>query len=72
MTSLRKQFGQRLREIRKQRDLTQERLAERLDISVDFLSLMERGIHAPSFDTLEKISKRLRISVADLFTFPSS
>jgi transcriptional regulator with XRE-family HTH domain len=72
MTSLRKLFGLRLREIRKQRGMTQERLAESLDISVDFLSFMERGIHAPSFETIEKISKRLRISVADLFTFPRS
>jgi transcriptional regulator with XRE-family HTH domain len=49
--------------------MTQERFAEILDISVDFLSLMERGINAPSFDTLERISKRLRVPVGDLFSF---
>ena len=49
--------------------MTQERFAETLDISVDFLSLMERGISAPSFETLEKVTKRLRVSAADLFTF---
>jgi len=47
--------------------MTQERFAEALDISVDFLSLIERGISAPSFETLDKISKRLRVPVADLF-----
>jgi transcriptional regulator with XRE-family HTH domain len=36
---------------------------------VDFLSLIERGRNAPSFETLEKMAKRLRISVADLFSF---
>jgi len=51
--------------------MTQERFAEVLNLSVDFLSLVERGINAPSFETLEKISKRLRISVAELFTFDS-
>lgn len=71
MATLRKKFGQRLREIRAQRAMTQERFAEALDISVDFLSLIERGINAPSFGTIEKISKRLRIPVADLFTFSS-
>jgi transcriptional regulator with XRE-family HTH domain len=48
--------------------MTQERFAEALNISVDFLSLVERGISAPSFETLEKVAKRLRMSVANLFT----
>lgn len=49
--------------------MTQERFAETLDLSVDFLSLVERGRNAPSFETLDKIAKRLRMSVSDLFTF---
>ena len=69
MATLRKQFGARLRQIRAQRRMTQERFAETLNLSVDFLSLVERGINAPSFETLEKIARRLRISVADLFKF---
>ncbi len=49
--------------------MTQEQFAEATDISVDFLSLIERGINAPSFETLERIAKKLRLQVADLFTF---
>jgi transcriptional regulator with XRE-family HTH domain len=49
--------------------MTQERFAETLNMSVDFLSLVERGISAPSFETLERIAKSLKLSVADLFTF---
>jgi transcriptional regulator with XRE-family HTH domain len=49
--------------------MTQERFAEALDLSVDFLSLIERGRNAPSFETLDKIAKRLRMPVSDLFTF---
>jgi transcriptional regulator with XRE-family HTH domain len=60
-----------MRQIRAQRRMTQERFAETLNLSVDFLSLVERGISAPSFETLEKIAKRLRIPVADLFEFES-
>jgi transcriptional regulator with XRE-family HTH domain len=67
--SLRKKFGQHLRMIRAQRRMTQEQFAEALDISVDFLSLIERGVNAPSFETLERMAKRLRISVAQLFSF---
>jgi transcriptional regulator with XRE-family HTH domain len=70
MPSLRKSFGTRLRAIRRTRDLSQEHFAEVLGISVDFLSLVERGINSPSFDTLEQIAERLRVPVKDLFDFP--
>jgi transcriptional regulator with XRE-family HTH domain len=69
VASLRKKFGQHLRFIRAQRRMTQERFAETLDISVDFLSLIERGVSAPSFETLERMAKRLRLPVAELFLF---
>lgn len=69
MPTLRKRFGGRLREIRASRKMTQEEFAEALSISVDFLSLMERGRNAPSFETLDRIAKRLKLTVADLFTF---
>jgi transcriptional regulator with XRE-family HTH domain len=49
--------------------MSQEQFAESLGMSVDFLSLIERGRNAPSFETLERIAKRLRLSVAELFTF---
>jgi transcriptional regulator with XRE-family HTH domain len=69
VATLRKRFGQRLREIRLSRKMTQEQFAEAVSISVDFLSLIERGRNAPSFETLDRMAKRLRIAVADLFTF---
>lgn len=69
MPSLRRQFGTRLKAIRKERQLTQEQFAELVGISVDFLSLIERGINAPSFDVLENIARKLRLPVKELFTF---
>ena len=69
MATLRKRFGQHLRQIRIRRRQTQERFAETLDISVDFLSLIERGWSAPSFETLDKMAKRLRMPVSELFIF---
>lgn len=44
MSELRVQFGRRLRQLRRQKDLTQEQLAEAAGISVDMLSNIERGI----------------------------
>lgn len=69
MTSLRLHFGKRLRKLRRRKDLTQERLAEVLDVSVEFISNMERGINAPSFETLEKLSGALDLPVSEFFTF---
>jgi transcriptional regulator with XRE-family HTH domain len=48
---------------------SQEEFAELLEISVDFLSLIERGVNAPSFENLEVFSERLGIPVSELFTF---
>ena len=69
MASLRVQFGRHLRRLRLARDMTQEQLAEAASVSVDFLSLVERGINAPSFETLERLARALKVRVAELFKF---
>jgi transcriptional regulator with XRE-family HTH domain len=69
VTSLRLSFGKRVRELRTQAGLSQEELAERAQISVDFVSLIERGINAPSFETLARLSRALGVSPRDLFDF---
>jgi len=69
MPSLRQCFGHRLRTIRLERKLSQERFAEFVGISVDFLSLIERGRNAPSFETIERMARKLRVPVMELFDF---
>ena len=69
--SLRRQFGIRLKAIRLERKLTQEQFAELVGISVDFLSLIERGINAPSFEVLEQMAGGLGLPVRELFDFRS-
>lgn len=69
MRGLREKFGLRLKAIRLARKMSQEQFAELLDISVDFLSLIERGINVPSFDNLETFSVRLGIPVFEFFKF---
>jgi transcriptional regulator with XRE-family HTH domain len=51
--------------------MTQQQFAETLDISIDFLSLIERGLNAPSFESIEAFSIILGIPVHDLFDFSS-
>jgi transcriptional regulator with XRE-family HTH domain len=67
---LRKQFGARLREIRQAQDLTQEELAEKASVSLNFLNLIERGQRGPSFDSLERLARALKRPVAELFLPP--
>jgi transcriptional regulator with XRE-family HTH domain len=69
VATLRKQFGKKLRSIRKRKGMTQEQFAEVLDISIDFLSLIERGLSAPSFESIEAFSITLGIPVRDFFDF---
>lgn len=68
-SSLRRQFGRRIKAIWLERELTQEQVDELLGISVDFLNLIERGINAPSFEELEKMALHLEMPVRDLFDF---
>ena len=69
ISQLRDLFGQRIRLLRRERGLTQEQLAERAEISIDFLSLIERGKNSPSFENLEDLAEALDVTVAKLFSF---
>lgn len=72
MSGLREKFGNRLKSIRLAKKMSQEDFAELLEISVDFLSLIERGVNAPSFENLEAFSTKLGIPIHELFLFPST
>jgi transcriptional regulator with XRE-family HTH domain len=58
-----------MRQLRRQRNITQERLAEGISVSVDLISNIERGVNAPSFETIQKLSEALNVPVKDLFDF---
>jgi transcriptional regulator with XRE-family HTH domain len=61
------QFGERIRNLRLARDLTQEELAERADLTKGFISLLERDQTSISVDSLEQILKGLNIRISDFF-----
>lgn len=60
-------FGTRLRQLRLEVGLSQEQLAERLDVSTETVSNLERGVHAPNFFRLEPLARSLDIPVHELF-----
>ncbi len=66
-----KALGTRIRKLRQSgaKKLTQEDLAEQADISVSFLSMIERGERAPHIGTLLRIAAALGVSIGELFLF---
>jgi len=64
---LKVRFGRELKYLRKKFDLTQEQLAEKTGLSVDFIGMIERGERAPSFETIEKFAKVLKVKISELF-----
>jgi len=64
-----RQIGERIRNLRKLARLTQEQLAERADLSVQFVGFIERGQAKPTLDSLEKLAAALGARVEDIFRF---
>lgn len=62
-----KQFGYRLRELRKAAGLSQEKLAELAEVHRTYLSGVERGERNASLITIVRIAKALDISLSELF-----
>jgi transcriptional regulator with XRE-family HTH domain len=62
-------LGKRISVLRQAAGLTQEKLAEKTDYSVEFISMVERGINAPSVEGCERIASALHIPLKDLFDF---
>lgn len=67
---IRLQFAQKLREERRKAKLTQEEMAERIDISVRYYQMLEsKNPTAIKIDGIEKIAKVLKIKPAELLKF---
>lgn len=60
-------LGQRIKTLRKAKNLSQEKLANLIDKSVDTISNIERGIFAPRLETALEIANALEIELFELF-----
>ncbi len=69
MKSLKQKLGARIQEIRKSKSITQEVLAEKIDIDKPNLSNIECGKRFMTAETLEKIAKALEVEEKELFDF---
>lgn len=66
---MKKMFGKRLREIRLTKMLTQEAVAELIDIKPENYSRIENGLSFPKPENIVKLSEVLNVEIAELFQF---
>lgn len=62
-------LGKRIKILRENAHLTQEKLAEKSGISLDYLGKIEVNINKPGLKTLLKVSEALEVPVKTLFDF---
>lgn len=67
-----KQLGSRIREARRAKNITLEKLSAETDLSAGFLSRLERGETSASISNLIVISGRLGIPLRDFFEDPEA
>lgn len=59
------EIGNRIKFYRKDRNLSQEQLAEISELHPSYIGQLERGIKTPSIDTIYRITKGLDVSMSD-------
>lgn len=64
-----KDFGQRLKSLRKQRKLSQAKLADKLGVHPTYISSLERGLRNPSLKVIDRIALALEINRENLIKF---
>jgi transcriptional regulator with XRE-family HTH domain len=62
----RKLLGDGIRKFRKLAGLTQERLAERIDINPVYMGQIERGFRVPTVDVLLRLARALKVHLRDI------
>lgn len=69
MDTIEKKFGDRIRELRKEKQLSQEELAFKAGVHRTYLGSIERGERNPSLRNISAIAAALGISLSDLFQY---
>ena len=69
LTATHLKLGQKIKLLRKELNLTQENLAEEVDVDRSYMGFVERGEKNPTLFTLMKISKALKVPLKELLDF---
>lgn len=69
MADIKKKLGVRMFQLRTKAGITQAKLAEKANLSIDSISRIERGERSPSFEALERIASALGVEPVELLNF---
>ena len=69
VTNIYEKLGKNIKKYRKEKKYTQQKLAEKTGIGLNFLGKIEVAYAKPSFETIIKLSQALEISLKELFDF---
>ncbi len=64
-----RKLGLNIKKYRLLKGLTQEKLANKVNLSLDFIGKIEIAYSKPSLDTIISIANALEITLKDLFDF---
>jgi len=64
-----KNFGRRVRELRLEKGLTQQELAEKLGVSTNYIGMVERAERNTSLLKVFKLAKILEVKTSELFIY---
>ena len=59
-------FAANVRRLRAKKKMSQKALADKVGISVSYVSMLERGQRSPPLETVEKMARALGVSPASL------
>jgi transcriptional regulator with XRE-family HTH domain len=68
-TKISENFGKQVKKLRLEKEMSQEELAEKLNIHRTYMSFIERGQRSPSLVLIFKISRALGVKLPELFDF---
>ncbi|OGH18933.1 MAG: transcriptional regulator [Candidatus Levybacteria bacterium RIFCSPHIGHO2_12_FULL_38_12] len=67
LSATHKRLGQRIKELRKENEMTQEDLAFKVGVDRSYMGFVERGEKNPTLKKLIKIAQILKVSLSELF-----
>lgn len=63
-------LGERARQVRKERNMSQQKVADKSSLALRTVSRIERGLMNPSFEVLSTLASALGTTLKNLLTYP--
>ena len=67
-TNIQQKLGKKVRQLRKEAGLSQEKLGELTELDRTYISGIERGMRNPSLRNIEKLAKALKVKVSNIIS----